>query len=71
MTCRFDAHPFLGDRETTITYFFEPIARGTGATVGNEGFIGRSEGALGNAEVWEHTLGWLDGHLFEQATKVA
>ncbi len=63
MTRRFDAHPFLGDRETTITYRFEPTAHGTLVTVRDEGFIGRPEAAFGNAEIWEKVLGWLDAHL--------
>lgn len=63
MTRRFDAHPFLGERETTITYRFEPSAHGTLVTVKDEGFIGRAEAAHGNAEIWEKVLGWLDAHL--------
>ncbi len=71
MTRRFDAHPFLGDRETTITYLFESVATGTRVTVRDEGFIGRPEAAFGNAGVWEHVLGWLDSHLSEQSARVA
>jgi uncharacterized protein YndB with AHSA1/START domain len=63
MTRRFDAHPFLGEPETTITYRFEPTPYGTLVTVRDEGFIGRSEAAYGNAEIWEHVLGWLDAYL--------
>jgi len=63
MTRRFDKHPFLGSRETTLTYRFEPIAAGTRVTVRDEGFIGRSEAAYGNAEIWEKVLGWLDHYL--------
>jgi uncharacterized protein YndB with AHSA1/START domain len=63
MTRRFDAHPFLGDRETTITYRFEPSAHGTLITVLDAGFIGRSEAAYGNAEIWERVLGFLDAYL--------
>jgi len=63
MTRRFDSHPFLGDRETTITYRFEPAPCGTLVTVRDEGFIGRSQAAYGNAEIWEHVLGWLDAYL--------
>ena len=63
MTRRFDAHPFLGERETTITYRFEPTPGGTLVTVRDEGFIGRSEAAYGNAEIWERVLGWLDAYL--------
>jgi uncharacterized protein YndB with AHSA1/START domain len=66
MTRRFDAHPFLGDRETTITYRFEPSPNGTLVTVRDEGFIGRSQAAHGNAEIWEKVLGWLDAYLFQQ-----
>ena len=63
MTRRFDAHPFLGERETTISYDFEATPDGTFVTVRDSGFIGRSQAALGNAEIWEHVLGWLDAHL--------
>ena len=63
MTRRFDAHPFLGDRETTITYRLEPSPHGTLVTVRDEGFIGRAQAAYGNAEIWEKVLGWLDGYL--------
>jgi uncharacterized protein YndB with AHSA1/START domain len=63
MTRRFDAHPFLGERETTITYRLAPSPHGTLLTVRDEGFIGRAEAAYGNAEIWENVLGWLDGYL--------
>ena len=63
MTRRFDKHPFQGPRETTITYRFERIETGTRVTVRDEGFIGRSEAAYGNAEIWEKVLGWLDAYL--------
>ena len=63
MTRKFDGHPFQGSRETTITYRFEPSPYGTLVTVRDEGFIGRSEAAYGNAEIWEHVLGWLDDFL--------
>ena len=65
MTRRFDKHPLLGARETTITYRLEPIATGTRLTVREEGLVGRSEAAHGNAEHWERVLGWLDGYLGE------
>ena len=70
MTRRFDAHPFLGERETTISYDFEPTPEGTLVTVRDEGFIGRSEAAYGNAEIWEHVLGWLDGYLITKNVQV-
>jgi uncharacterized protein YndB with AHSA1/START domain len=63
MTRKFDGHPFLGQRETTITYRFEPSPHGTLVTVRDEGFIGRREAAYGNAEIWEKVLGWLDEYL--------
>jgi uncharacterized protein YndB with AHSA1/START domain len=66
MTRRFDAQPFLGDRETTITYGLEPSENGTMVTVRDEGFIGRSQAAYGNPEIWEKVLGWLDGYLTHQ-----
>ena len=63
MTRKFEKHPLLGTRETTITYRFEPVAAGTRVTVRDEGFLGRSEAAYGNAEHWERVLGWLDTYL--------
>jgi uncharacterized protein YndB with AHSA1/START domain len=63
MTRKFDDHPFQGTRETTITYRFELAPHGTLITVRDEGFIGRSEAAYGNAEIWEKVLGWLDAYL--------
>jgi uncharacterized protein YndB with AHSA1/START domain len=63
MTRRFAGHPLLGERETTATYRLEPSPRGTMVTVREEGFIGRSEAAYGNAENWEKVLGWLDDYL--------
>jgi hypothetical protein len=63
MTRRFDKHPLLGTRETTITYRFDAIPSGTRVTVRDEGFIGRAEAAYGNAEHWERVLGWLAAYL--------
>jgi uncharacterized protein YndB with AHSA1/START domain len=63
ITRRFGANPFLGDRETTLTYRLEPSAYGTLVTLREEGFIGRPEAAYGNAENWEKVLGWLDAYL--------
>lgn len=63
MTRKFEKHPLLGTRETTITYRLEPVANGTRVTVRDEGFIGRSEAAYGNAEHWERVLGWLQSYL--------
>jgi uncharacterized protein YndB with AHSA1/START domain len=71
MTRNFDAHPFLGTRETTITYRFEPSPHGTLVTVRDEGFIGRSQAAHGNAEIWERVLGWLDAYLGTSGTEHA
>ena len=66
MTRRFDKHPLLGTRETTITYRLDGIPTGTRVTVRDEGFIGRAEAAYGNAEPWERVLGWLGAYLAEQ-----
>lgn len=63
MTRRFDKHPLLSTRETTITYRLDPIVTGTRVTVRDEGYVGRSEAAYGNAEHWERVLGWLDAYL--------
>lgn len=67
MTRRFDTHPFLGDRETTITYRLEPSHYGTLVTVRDEGYISRSEAAYGNAEIWEKVLGWLDDYFMHKS----
>jgi uncharacterized protein YndB with AHSA1/START domain len=66
MTRRFGANPLLGDRETTLTYRFEPSPHGTLVTVREEGFIGRPEAVYGNAENWEKVLSWLDGYLSKE-----
>jgi uncharacterized protein YndB with AHSA1/START domain len=63
MTRKFEKHPLLGARETTITYRLEPTATGTRLTVRDEGFVGRSEAAYGNAEHWERVLGWLQDYM--------
>jgi uncharacterized protein YndB with AHSA1/START domain len=63
MTRKFDEHPLLCAWETTITYRLDPIESGTRVTVRDEGFIGRSEAAFGNAEHWERVLGWLEAYL--------
>lgn len=62
MTRRLQSHPLLGARETTITYRLDRIPTGTRVTVRDEGFMGRSQAAYGNAEHWERVLGWLDGY---------
>ena len=67
MTRRFDAHPFLGERETTITYRLEPSPHGTLVTLRDEGFVGRTEAVYGNAQMWERVLGWLDAHFTPDA----
>ena len=63
MTRTFDKHPFLGDRETTITYRFDPSPHGTLLTIRDEGYVGRGQAAYGNAEIWEKVMGWLDVYL--------
>ena len=63
MTRKFEQHPLLGTRETTITYRLDPIATGTRVTVRDEGFVGRSEAAYGNAEHWERVLSWLAAYM--------
>jgi uncharacterized protein YndB with AHSA1/START domain len=66
MTRRFEKHPLLGTRETTITYRLDPLPNGTCVTVRDEGFLGRSEAAFGNAEHWERVLGWLDAYFHRE-----
>jgi uncharacterized protein YndB with AHSA1/START domain len=63
MTRKFEHHPLQGPRETTITYRLEPIETGTRVTMREEGYVGRSAAAYGNAEHWERVLGWLDAYL--------
>ncbi len=63
MTRKFEKHPLQGARETTITYRLEPVPNGTRLTLREEGYIGRSEAAYGNAEHWERVLGWLAAYL--------
>jgi len=67
MTRRFESHPLLDTRETTITYRLDSIPAGTRVTVRDEGFIGRSEAAYGNAEHWERVLGWLKAYFRSEA----
>src|SRR5262250_2582119 len=59
MTRRFEKHPLLCHRETTLTYTFESTEYGTRVTVREQGFLGRSDAAFGNAEHWKRVLGWL------------
>ncbi len=63
MTRKFEKHPLQGTRETTITYRLDPVGNGTRVTMREEGYVGRSEAAYGNAEHWERVLGWLDADL--------
>jgi hypothetical protein len=37
--------------------------------VRDEGFLGRSEAAYGNAEHWERVLGWLDTYFSAAAVR--
>lgn len=69
MTRKFEKHPLLGTRETTITYRLERVPDGTRITVRDEGFIGRSEAAYGNAEHWERVLGWLQEYFSGENTR--
>jgi len=71
MTRKFEKHPLQGTRETTITYRLDPIASGTRVTVRDEGFLGRSEAAYGNAEHWERVLGWLDAYMRPESASAA
>ncbi len=63
MTRKFEKHPLQGARETTITYRVEPVGNGTRLTMREEGYIGRSEAAYGNAEHWERVLAWFDSYM--------
>lgn len=55
--------PVLGKRNTTVTYFFEPIDTGTRVTVRHDGFAGLREPADLHAVGWERVLGWLQAYL--------
>jgi uncharacterized protein YndB with AHSA1/START domain len=66
MTRRFEKHPLQGTRETTITYRLDPIGGGTRVTMREEGYIGRSDAAFGNAEHWERVLSWLADFLAQR-----
>jgi len=68
MTRKFEKHPLQGARETTITYRLEPVPNGTRLTMREEGYIGRSDAAYGNAEHWERFFGWLATY-FNQHTE--
>ena len=59
----------MGTRETTITYRFDLIPAGTRVTVRDEGFVGRSEAAYGNAEHWERVPSWLDAYLRRESSR--
>lgn len=63
MTRKFEKHPLLSTRETTITYRLDPVPAGTRITVRDEGFVGRGDAAYGNAEHWERVLAWLASYL--------
>jgi uncharacterized protein YndB with AHSA1/START domain len=68
-TKKMDANPFVGERETTVTFRFEPSPFGTLVTIREEGFIGLPQAAFGTAENWEKVLGWLDSYLLAQKGK--
>lgn len=53
---------------TTITYYLESSTCGTLMTVREEGFIGRSKAAYGNAEIWEKVMTWLDAYLLHESS---
>jgi uncharacterized protein YndB with AHSA1/START domain len=55
-------HPLLGRRETTVTYFCDPIATGTRLTVRHDGF-GLRAPAEEHAVGWERVLAWLAAYL--------
>jgi len=69
MTRIFEQHPLPDRRETTITYSLCPIEGGTRVNLRDEGFIGRTEAALGNAEHWERVLGWLQAYSLTGGSK--
>ena len=70
MTRVFRQHPLQGKRETTITYRLESVADGTRVTVREEGYVGRSKAAYGNAEHWERVLGWLAAYCNSSAAQL-
>lgn len=70
MTRVFKQHPLQGKRETTITYHLDPTEHGTRVTVREEGYLGRSKAAYGNAEHWERVLGWLAAYCSSSAAQL-
>ena len=68
-TKKMDANPFVGERETTVTFHFDSSPFGTLVTIREEGFTGLPQAAFGTAENWEKVLGWLDNYLKEKNTK--
>jgi uncharacterized protein YndB with AHSA1/START domain len=56
-------NPLIGERETIVTYRFEPSPHGTLMTLREDGFLGRPRAAHGAAETWERVLGCLDAYL--------
>jgi len=65
-TKNMDTNPFVGDRQTTVTFRFEPSKHGTLVSVREEGFVGLPNAAYGTAENWEKVLGWLDSFLINK-----
>jgi uncharacterized protein YndB with AHSA1/START domain len=68
-TKQMDANPFVGQRQTTVTFYLAPSPYGTLVTIREEGFIGLTQAAFGTAENWEKVLTWLDAYLIEKNKK--
>ena len=68
-TKKMDANPFVGERETTVTFQLSTSPYGTLVTIREEGFIGLPQAAFGTAENWEKVLSWLDTYLSGINTK--
>jgi uncharacterized protein YndB with AHSA1/START domain len=62
-TRRYDCHPALGRKETTVAYLFEPIDSGTRLTICHGGFDGFPDAAAEHADDWARVLGWLRQYL--------
>jgi hypothetical protein len=62
-TRRYDCHPALGRKETTVAYLFEPIDSGTRLTICHGGFAGFPDAAAEHADDWARVLGWLRQYL--------
>ncbi|PJJ76306.1 activator of Hsp90 ATPase-like protein [Thermoflavifilum aggregans] len=62
-TKQMNNNPFVGERQTYVTFCFIPSNFGTLITIREEGFIGLPQAAFGTAENWERVMNLLDHFL--------